>query len=239
MDNLGSSQPEPGGGPDDQDFAPSGPASPSFTFSEKLKLVADPQSPTAESLRALRATLLSQHLQDGKRALVVCSPAPAAGSSFIAANLAVAMSQVGVNTLLVDGNLRDPAVQDYIAPSHPVAGLSECLHDETLPLSNVVHPIQPALSVLYAGSPHAETPDQISGSVFKALLGSCIRDYDFTIVDAPAANRYADARRIASVTRYALVVTCRARTYLRDVRTLLEELETARATPIGTYLNDY
>ena len=236
MDGLGSSLPEPYDAPDNHQPAS---AVPSFTFTEKLRLATEPESLSAESLRSLRAVLLAQHLQDGKRALVLCSPAPGAGSSFLAANLAVAMAQVGINTLLVDGNLRQPAIQDYIAPSQPMAGLSECLCDDTLPLSNVIHPIQPSLSVLYAGTPTAEALDHVGGTVFKSILNSCIRDYDFTIVDAPAANRFADARRIASVTRYALVVVRRGHTYLKDVRTLLTELENARAMPIGTYLNDY
>lgn len=239
MDDLGSSVPEPFDGSNSDPFDSSEGRAPSFAFAEQLKLVSEPESLTSESLRSLRAILLSQHLQDGKRALVVCSPAPSSGCSFLAANMAVAMAQIGVNTLLVDGNLRNPQIQNYIAPSEPLAGLSECLRDDALPLSNVIHPIQPSLSVLYAGNPGADTVDQIGGSVFKSLLTSCIRDHDFTIVDAPPANRYSDARRIASVTRYALVVARRGRTYLKDVRTLLDELETARASVIGTYLNDF
>lgn len=238
MDNLGSSPPEPFDGPDNEQVAASAPEAPSFIFSEKLMIATEPDSLVAESLRSLRAILLAQHIQDGKRALVVCSPASGTGCSFLAANMAVAMAQVGVNTLLIDGNLRNPGIPEYITPSEPVIGLSECLRDDTLPLSSAIHPVQPSLSVLYAGNPEAEAVDQVGGSVFKSILGSCIRDYDFTIVDAPAANRFADARRIASVTRYALVVARRGQTYLKDVRTLLDELETARSTVIGTYLND-
>lgn len=242
MDDLSSSPPEPVGGGEDPHEAPaaaSGLPFPSFAFADKLKLLSEPESVTAEALRSLRAILVAQHLHDGKRALVFCSPVEGAGCTFLAANIAASMAQIGVNTLLVDGNLRDPAIHDYIMPSVPVPGLSECLGDDTLPLSSVIHPVQPSLSVLYAGTPNPEAVDQVGGSAFKSILSSCIRDYELTIVDAPAANRYADARRIASVTRYALVIARRNRTYLRDVRTLLDELDTARASAVGTYLNDY
>lgn len=238
MDDLGASRLDPQDDPADRP-ADAQADDLAYSFTGKLQVVTEPDSLTAESIRALRTVLLAQHLHDGRRSLAICAPSPGAGCSFLAANLAVAMSQVGVNTLLVDANLRDPSIQDYIAPSRPASGLSECLGDDTLAMGAVFRTIQPSLSVLYAGHASAAAQDQIGGNVFKSIISSCIRDYDLTIIDTPPANRYADARRIASVARYALVTACRQRTYVKDVRTLLNELETDRTTIVGTYLNDY
>ena len=71
------------------------------------------------------------------------------------------------------------------------------------------------------------------------MIGQCLRDFDLTIIDTPPSNLYADARRIASIMRYSLVVTCRGRSYLKDVRVLVDELVSDDAHVIGTYLNDY
>ncbi len=211
----------------------------SFVFTNQLPLVTESDSIVAESIRALRTALVTKHIKEGRRSLSICAPTPGVGCSFVAANLAVAMAQVGVNTLLVDGNLRAPSIQDYIAPSGPVGGLSECLRDDTLSMGSVVCPINPSLSVLYAGEPDIGLQDQIGANVFNSIILSCVRDFDLTIVDTPPSNSFADARRIASVTRYALVVVRNRQSHVRDVHALVDELKADRTTIVGTYLNDY
>jgi Mrp family chromosome partitioning ATPase len=211
----------------------------SFVFTGNLLAVTEPESIVAESIRALRGVLLTKHLKEGRRSLAICSPAAGAGCSFIAANLAVAMGQAGINTLLIDANLRAPSIQDYIRPSAPVKGLSECLREDTLSMGQVIRPIQPSLSVLYAGEPDVALQDQMGASVFNSIIQSCVRDFDLTIVDTPPSNSFADARRIASVARYALVVAGNRRSRVHDVQVLLDELQADRTTILGTYLNDY
>ncbi|MGJ3628672.1 hypothetical protein AB5I41_20365 [Sphingomonas sp. MMS24-JH45] len=39
--------------------------------------------------------------------------------------------------------------------------------------------------------------------------------------------------------RHAMIVTQRDRTYVRDVRTLVDELRADRVRVVGTYLNDH
>ncbi len=211
----------------------------SFAFSANLPIVVEPGSAQAEAIRSVRGVLMRQHLEYGRRSLAICAPSTRNGCSFLAANIAVAMAQVGVNTLLIDGNLRKPNIQDYIVPSAAVAGLGDCIGDDTVPLSRAIQAVHPSLSVLYAGRADTFNPDWIGGNPMKTLVRQCLRDYDLTIFDSPPANRFADARRIASFARYALVVACRGRAYFKDVCTLIGELESDRTTVVGTYLNDY
>lgn len=211
----------------------------SFVLTEHLLTATRSSSIQAESFRALRSNLLSQHISRGRRALAICSPAAEAGCSFVAANLAYVMAQAGVNTLLIDGNLREPGVHDFISSDHYGPGLGECLADDTLPLATAIRRVQPALSVLYAGNAGIAAADRLGSSVFRSLIAQCLRDFDLTIVDTPPSSTSADARRIAAVTHYALVVTRRDRTFVKDVRVLLDELAADGAEPIGTYLNDF
>src|SRR5262245_9707171 len=73
-------------------------------LSRALVTIADPNGVQAEAVRALRTHLMAQHINEGCRAIAVCSASSGVGCTFIAANLAVALSQIGLNTLLVDGN---------------------------------------------------------------------------------------------------------------------------------------
>jgi receptor protein-tyrosine kinase len=149
------------------------------------------------------------------------------------------MAQAGVNTLLIDANQRDPAIDQFIASNNPGVGLTECLADDSLSLASAIQRVQPSLSVLYAGKSDAGDPDRLGSSVFRTLMAQCLRDYDLTIVDTPPSSLSADARRIAAVTHYAMVVARRDQTFVKDIKVLLDELAADGAQPVGTYLNDF
>ena len=210
-----------------------------FAFSPSVIIASQPQSVAAEALRTLRGVIMTQHVQAGRRALAICSPSSGTGCTFIAANLAVAMSQAGVNTLLIDANLRSPGLSEYIRGPKSNVGLVELLRDETLPLSEGVQIVQDNLSVLHAGNVDDDGIQNLGGQAFQNLVGTCLREYDLTVIDTPAANRFSDCRRIASVTRYALVVACRERSYVSDVKQLVNELQFEKTAVIGTFLNDF
>jgi tyrosine-protein kinase Etk/Wzc len=69
------------------------------------------------------------------------------------------------------------------------------------------------------------------------VIQDCLRDFDYTIVDAPAANRTPDARRLSAYVGYGLIVARRNRTYVDDVTTLARELANDQCEVIGTIYN--
>src|SRR5277367_4587965 len=81
-----------------------------FMLSPSLVVVENPSDGPAEAIRALRTHLMAQHFQEGRRALAVCAASRGVGCSFIAANLALALSQIGVKSLLIDADLRAPSL---------------------------------------------------------------------------------------------------------------------------------
>ena len=95
--------------------------------------ILSPADPRAEAIRALRTHVMAQHINLGRRALAVCAPNANVGCSFVAANLAVSLSQIGVNTLLIDGDLRRPMLDVLIRPPQPTRGLAQCLQSPDKP----------------------------------------------------------------------------------------------------------
>src|SRR6185503_11770112 len=76
--------------------------------SAELVVAHAPFHPRAEEIRSLRTQLLIRWSQVKDRVLAIVSPGPGEGRSYVAANLAVAFSQLGERTLLVDADLRRP-----------------------------------------------------------------------------------------------------------------------------------
>lgn len=202
-----------------------------------MQAIVAPNSAAGESLSALRNFLLSQHLHNGRRAIAVCAPNAGSGCTFLATNLALAMAQAGVNTLLIDGNLRDPGVQNVFTTPQPVAGLGDFLTAEDDQPPFLVSHARPNLSVIYAGQVRGDSSDLLARQKLKLLVNESVRSFDLTIVDCPPAALYGDARRIASLLRYALVVARRDHSYAADIKTLIKELQADGTNVVGTFLN--
>jgi capsular exopolysaccharide synthesis family protein len=214
-------------------------ANPAHVFSSSLVTLSRPQDAPAEAIRALRTYIMTHHVQGGRRALAVCAASPGVGCTFTAANLAVALSQIGIKTLLIDGNLRAPGVEQLIQPPAPMDGLRQCLASYDANFNDCIDAdVLPGLSVMYAGGASANPQELLAGHRFKDLMEFCLRDYEATIVDTPAANSCSDARRVSTVVGYSLLVARINKSYVDDLKTLTSQLQGDHARVVGTVLNE-
>ena len=206
-------------------------------YSNDLVTLAAPLSPEAESIRALRTHVLAQHVQAGRRALAICAPSVGVGCTFLAANLAVALAQVGIKTLLVDGDLRTPGVQDVIKPASPAPGLAACLSAPGSDIGAFINPDAfPNLSIFYAGAATASAQELLANEWFEEVMNHCLREYEVTIIDTPPANTCADGRRISNVVGYGLIVARRNVSLVADVKILATQLVDDHVKIIGTIM---
>lgn len=210
-----------------------------LAMSASLVVLENPLDGPAEAIRALRTHLMAQHFQEGRRALAICAASHGVGCSFIASNLALALSQIGVKTLLVDANLRTPRLASLFGVPRPVRGLSECLASEEGSYRKYIQAdVLPSLSVMFSGSAPANPQELLASNRFRTLTESCLREFDATILDTPPANVCADARRVSTVIGYSLIVARRNVSYVDDVKTLATQLAADRARVVGTVLNE-
>lgn len=211
-----------------------------FILQPDIVLLSDPHGTEAEAIRTLRTHIIAGHIRDGRRGLAVCGASRGVGCSFVAVNLAVALSQIGNKTLLIDGDLRNPSVDAMIVPPAPVSGLHQCLSSAEIGFGDgIQHDILPGLSVMYSGGVAPNPQELLAGDRFKLLTDLCMRDYDVTIIDTPPGNSCADARLISSVVGYSLIVARRDGSFVNDQVTLARELRADRAQVLGTVLNEF
>ena len=184
-------------------------AMPAHRATEQIVMLSQPTSAAAEAVRSLRTHVVAQHLEKGRRALAVCEPTSGSGCSFVAANLAVALAQVGINTLLLEADLRRPVLDKFLQTTGPVTGLRQYLASPDVQLSDVIQSeVLPQLSVLYAGS-GGEPGDMamqelLGGARFRDLMNDCLREFDATIIDTPPANECSDASRVGYIDGHGL-----------------------------------
>lgn len=211
----------------------------SYTIAAPVVMLQDPTSAQAEAIRALRTHIMAQHIQEGRRALAVCAATPNVGCTAVATNLAISLSQIGVQTLLIDADMRVGGVHTLIKPPHAVEGLRQCMESGDPNFGDFIqHEVLPNLSVMYNGGVAPNAQELLAGERFDILMNHCLRDFEVTILDTPPANSCSDARRVSTVAGYSIVATRKDVTRVKDVRTLIEQLTGDRAKVVGTVLSE-
>lgn len=192
-----------------------------------------------EALDVLAGEIIDRHIRLGRRGLAVCGPASGAGASFIAVNLAVALAQTGISTLLVDANLHRPGLDALIRAPAPRGGLADLLlAGDSRRADVVIHKeILPRLAVMYAGDARGAGSELIAGEAFQGLVSELLRQYECVIFDTPPANRCPDARVIGAATGYALLVSRRTGSFTEDMAMLSQQLDQDGVTIVGSVLN--
>ena len=198
----------------------------------------DLNNPHSEQIRALRTELLL--LNDGTRearSLAILSPCAGEGRSQLAGELAIAFSQLGRRTLLVDADLRNPT-QHFLFCSEVPWGLAQALAFGEPPHLIGVEGL-PFLTVLPAGPRVSNPLELISGGRFENLLKHWRRDYDFIIIDTPPVSQFADALTIAAVASRTLLVGRTQATPYKDVQAMLRRLGPTQTRILGAVVSSF
>ena len=208
--------------------------------SRELVAAFAPFHPRTEELRALRTQLMIRwyNPEQGRKSLVVASPESGEGRSYVAANLAIAFSQLGARTLLVDADMRN-ARQHRIFGLPETQGLSTLLsgrsdHKATFPV-----PGMNKLSVLPAGPLPPNPQELLSRPVFNSFMKDLQGIYDVLIIDTPPTRHYADAQSVTFRAGDALVVARKNHTAVALTQKTIRELAGTGARVVGTVVNEY
>lgn len=212
----------------------------SSVLSKELILASEPFSDQAEEFREIRSQLIdSVFAQPGsKKTLAVVSPNIGDGKSYFAANLAIAFSQLGNRTLLVDGDFRTPR-QHQIFDAHADSGSSSYLVARAE--VNVIRPLTdfPDLYLLPVGIAPPNPLELVQKPAFLELLSSLREKFEYIIIDTPAAEHGADSKVIAAVAGAALIVGRKGNSSIKPVQALLKSLQKNKVNVAGLVLNEH
>lgn len=169
-------------------------------------IITAPMSPYAESFRKLRVSIDMacdpQNFNRG-RVILITSALQAEGKSTSAVSLARTYAEAGLRTLLIDSDLRKPAVATRLGLESTV-GLLDYLtswgKEESLDLQVMRDP-KSTLMVVTAGRRSSTPTDQlINSQAYRALIDETCNHFDVVIIDSPPLLPVVDTRYLA---RYA------------------------------------
>jgi protein-tyrosine kinase len=199
----------------------------------------NPFTPQAEKLRDLRSQLMLRWFDGGPRALAIVAAEAGEGVSYLAANLAVAFSQLGERTLLIDANLRESR-QHAIFDIANGPGLSEFLAGRATMESIIVEIDQLAsLGVMPAGATPPNPSELLARPAFGAMLARCYENWSVVIVDTAPAEAGSDFQTVAARARGALLVTRQHQGRVRDLMRVRDMLTVAGTKLLGGVVNQF
>ena len=200
-----------------------------------LKILHYPFCLESEEIRRLRSELLLKFEQKDKIKITIVSPANSEGKSYMAASLAIALSQSGKRTLLIDADLRDSAQQDYFGLDRP-DGLSSILAGRKL-MDDVLIKLMPNLHILPAGPKPPNPLEILRAPNLHNLLASCWDQFDAFVVDTHASSLASDAQIVSHQIGAALVLARKDVTHLSLLRQTMSDLQAAGVEILGTVYN--
>ena len=195
-----------------------------------------PMAAPSEAVRRLRTNLQFIDVADRPKSIVISSSIPGEGKSTMAINLAVSLADTGSRVILVDADLRQPSIADYMGIEGRV-GLTTVLIGRAA-VEDVVQPLgTTSLDLLPAGQ-IPPNPSELLGSMTMAvLLERLSAVYDMVLLDSPPLLPVTDAVVLSKMAGGALVVVGADRIHRPQLQQSLESLETAGAHIFGLVMN--
>ena len=207
-----------------------------------LAMLRHPRSAAAEAFRSVRTALSFSVAAQEVSHVMVTSASPSEGKTLVAVNLAAAIAQTGKRVLLVDGDMRKPAVHKvFEAEQSP--GLTNLLVDEGAggprKLEDVVRPAEiPNLFYLPCGPIPPNPAELIGCDRMNALLADMLAAYDRVIIDTPPVVNVTDAAVLCGTAQGVVLVVRSFRSQRDLARRAVEILATSGGRLLGAVLNN-
>ena len=151
-----------------------------------------------ESIDATRTMVLHLARAESVQVVMVTSATAGEGKTSLSTHLAASMARIGLKTLLIDGDLRNPTAHRLFEINND-SGLCELLLGEA-DLRSVIHPTPVSgLSLLPAGIWDSEVSQSWPRTMPCAIFEQLRKEYDFILVDSSPVLPVADALMIGQV----------------------------------------
>ncbi|MCW9098519.1 MAG: polysaccharide biosynthesis tyrosine autokinase [Ignavibacteriaceae bacterium] len=198
-----------------------------------------PDSIPSEAFRALRTRIqFSRVNTESLKTILITSSAPQEGKTTIAVNLAGSFAHSKKKVLLIDCDLRKPAVHKLFGRER-IPGLIDYLTgnaklDEVLIQSEVAN-----LSYITSGTIPPNPAEMLDSQEMRAFLKKMRDDYDLIILDSPPIIAVTDSEILTSMVDGTLLVVSASNTEIEMMERSVELIRRENTQFLGTVLNNF
>jgi capsular exopolysaccharide synthesis family protein len=199
----------------------------------------DKDGQLTESYRGLYSEIEIASTLAYPKSLLITSSVPNEGKSLIACNLASVFSSHGRRTLLVDCDLRRPALHNYFE-TEGKEGWIQWLQQpasERPALPSAIVNLAPRLDLLPAGAVPSNCTQMLEQLSHAGVQKQLLASYDLVIFDTPPATIFPDALLLARSCHEMIYVCLFSSVRLNTVKRALTHLASSGVHCLGVILN--
>lgn len=204
-------------------------------------LITDPTSSFmfVENYKKLRTKLMYKTKRDSAKTILITSVLENEGKSTVAANIALALAQKSKKVVLIDGDLRRPAIYKILEHKpEKNQEVGEFLNG-SLSGEKIIHYDQKTGLYLLVGSKHySNSTEMISGERMGRLIKSVQKVADYVVIDSPPTSLMADAEILAEYADASLLVVRQNMATARNINDTIDVLENGSSELLGCIYND-
>ena len=196
-----------------------------------------------EAFKRLRTNMLIALGENGDkkcRIIGVTSAQPSEGKSTVTVNLAYTLAELGKSVLVIDGDMRRPAVHEIMGASL-MPGVSDILTGKVGLNESIVRYKSTADDTVFDLIPGGDIPENpselLNSSRFAKLVEVVSQVFDYVIVDLPPVNAVVDAVNVSKYVDGLMVVIREGYCPRHVLDACMEQLRYAKANVLGFVMN--
>ena len=197
-------------------------------------LLAKPLSSFAESLRKLRASILFSKVGEPVKVIAVTSSLPGEGKTTTTFSLARTLATSGAKVIVVDCDLRQSAISQFLKEPAPV-GLLEVLNGVST-LEQALIDDESGCHILPLAKSSYTPRDVLGSSAMHRLLQELRNRYEIVLLDTAPLLAIADTRILAPHADAVVMLVRWKKTPVKAVQSALALLQGTRAFIAGVAL---
>ena len=203
-----------------------------------LVVTEDAKSPAAEAFRTLRTSVGMLGRAENRRTFLITSAVPQEGKTFCSINFSLALAQQGLKTLIIDGDLRRPAIEKTLSPNGPRRpGVTDYLTGNKK-FEEIIQPQgQENCHYIPAGTVAPNPAELVAQGNFDGLIAEALLHFDRVVVDSAPIHAVSDTLMMLSKIQTVCLVVRAGKTPRKAVARALELLYKADAPVAGLILN--
>lgn len=206
--------------------------------SDAVVTLCDPTSAAAEAYRTLRTNIEFANLDEPIRTLLLTSAGPDEDKEVSLVNLAVAMADGGQGVILVDADLRRPAIHTFFGLNNS-RGFTDMFRDQAAFDSPPLQALPDTSLQILPSGPLPQIPSQILNAAKMGDVLNRLKELaKIVLFNAPPLMMVTDASLLASKVDGTLLLV-KANVSKRDhVKAAKSRLEKVNANLIGAVLSN-
>lgn len=202
---------------------------------ERYIVKKDQRSPIAESYRKIATNIEYANIDNDIKVIMGTSSLAGEGKTTTISNIACVMTESDKNVLLIDLDLRKPAVHKQFKISNS-SGITDLLLNKD-DYKNYIKNVYPGLDIITSGRIPGNPSELVNSKSIKDIIKVLSELYDYIFIDTPPVALVSDPLTIATYCD-AVVLTIAYSETERDVaKRSVDSLMQVNANIIGTILN--